>query len=132
MFAESLLEEPTTEDCWPDDRRGIRDKKREHERWSDCEGPAVGYRGAGEVPSHHRRSLQKGARLLDRIRCNEPQNFQQRQILALVLAGLGGARHLHHARRKQSRSRRRGPPCETSNSVGGATAVQLAPRHEVC
>ena len=100
MLTEPLSEESATEDSRPDYRRGVRHQECKHERWCDGQSAVMGHSGIRKVPSNHRCALSKGARLPDRLRCNQSQDLQQCQILALVSARLGGARHMHHVGRK--------------------------------
>ena len=100
MFTEPISEESVAEDSRSYHWCGVRHQKCKHERWCDGEGAVMGHSGIRKVPSNHRCALSKGARLPDRLRCNQSQDLQQCQILALISARLSGARHMHHAGRK--------------------------------
>ena len=131
MPTESVLEEPATEDARTNNRRRIRDKKRDHEGWCHSQGAIVGHCRPREIQSHHSCALSKGARLPSCLRCNQPQNLYRRQILARFTDGLSWARDSNNACWQQSWSSRRWSSCQTGNLARGVATLHIIQGHEI-
>ena len=66
----------------------------------------MGHGWPGEIPCDYSCTLPKSIGMSHRVRYHEQEDLLQRQVLARLIAGIGGERDLHHVGRQQARHSR--------------------------